>query len=151
MENFNNKKYRIVGIFMKVIKVKNKKDMRSFVYLPKILHGENVCYVPPIWMDEKRAYHKKANPILKNSDFELFLALDDEGTPIGRTISYIDFKFNDYYKVEMGLFGALELRTKAELFNLDESFAICNLHYEGLFSYCQRRFERKSRRKNSIT
>lgn len=93
---------------MNIIKVKSKKDMRSFVFLPKKLHGDNPCFVPPIWMDEKRAYYKEANPILKNSDFELFLVLDDEGMPVGRTIAYIDFKYNSYYKAELGLFGAFE-------------------------------------------
>ena len=93
---------------MKVVTVRDRKQMRAFVRVPKIIHGENPCYVPPIWMDENKAYTGRNNPILKNSDFALFLALDDDGQPIGRTIAYIDFTFNKYYNIKMGFFGAFE-------------------------------------------
>lgn len=93
---------------MNVVAVRNQRQMHGFVRVPKHIHGENPCYVPPIWMDEKRAYTGKNNPILMNSDFELFLALDDAGKPIGRTIAYIDHTFNRYYKTHMGFFGAFE-------------------------------------------
>ena len=93
---------------MNVTAVRNRKQMRAFVRTPKVIHAGNPCYVPPIWMDEHHAYTGKDNPILKNSDFELFLALNDEGKPVGRTIAYIDFTFNRHYKVNMGFFGAFE-------------------------------------------
>ena len=51
--------------------------MRQFVRVPAQIHAGNPCYVPPIWLDEAGAYTKKANPILKNSDFALFLLLND--------------------------------------------------------------------------
>ncbi len=93
---------------MQVIKVQSKKDMKSFVALPKFIYADSDFYVPPIWLDEKGAYKKKNNPILQNSDFELFLLVDDNGNPIGRTIAYIDFNHNNFYKVDMGFFGAFE-------------------------------------------
>ncbi len=99
---------------MKVVRVKDRKQMRAFVRVPHTIHGKNPCYVPPIWMDENKAYTGKNNPILKNSDFELFLALDDDGVPVGRTIAYIDFTFNRYYDVRMGFFGAFECTDDAQ-------------------------------------
>ncbi|MBN2853750.1 MAG: hypothetical protein JXQ23_13520 [Clostridia bacterium] len=93
---------------MRIVQVKTKKDMQSFVRLPQYLYGSNNCYIPPIWMDEKNAYHGKNNPILRNSDFILLLVLDDQDIPVGRTIVYIDFNHNDFYKVKMGFFGAFE-------------------------------------------
>ncbi|MDD5017724.1 MAG: hypothetical protein PHO15_06475 [Eubacteriales bacterium] len=93
---------------MRIIKVKSKKEMRDFVHLPRMIHRDNPCYVPPIWMDEKNAYSSKDNPILANADFELFLVLDDEETPVGRTIAYVDHNFNRYYRVKMGFFGAFD-------------------------------------------
>ncbi len=98
---------------MRVLAVRNKKQMRAFVRVPKIIHGENPCYVPPIWMDENRAYTGKNNPILKNSDFELFLAVDGEGKPVGRTIAYIDHTFNSFYHTKIGFFGAFECADNA--------------------------------------
>lgn len=93
---------------MRVVAVRGGKRMHDFVRVPEIIHGDHPCYVPPIWMDENRAYSGKNNPILKNSDFELFLLLDDAGRPIGRTVAYIDFTFNRYYNTRIGFFGAFE-------------------------------------------
>lgn len=93
---------------MKVIEVKTKKQMKDFVYLPSKLHSQNENYVPPMWLEEKNAYYGKNNPILSNSDFELFLLLDDNETPIGRNLAYIDFNHNKFYKIKMGFFGAFE-------------------------------------------
>ena len=64
---------------MRVIAVTTKRQLREFVRVPQMLFGDHPCYVPPIWLDEAQAYTKKANPILRNSDFALFLALDDAG------------------------------------------------------------------------
>ena len=60
---------------MQLVTVKTKRQMRAFVRTPQILHGTNPCFAPPIWLDEANAYTGKTNPILKNSDFELFLLL----------------------------------------------------------------------------
>ena len=93
---------------MQIIKVRSRKDMRKFVAVPSNIHSGSDFYVPPIWMEERGAYKKKNNPILLNSDFELFLLEDDKGKPIGRTIAYIDFIYNNFYNVKMGFFGAFE-------------------------------------------
>lgn len=93
---------------MRVIAVTNRRQMRDFIRVPQRLFGGHPCYVPPIWLDEASAYTKKANPILRNSDFVLFLALDDAGNPAGRTIAYIDQTFNAFYQAKIGFFGAFE-------------------------------------------
>ncbi len=93
---------------MQVVAVRGNRQMRDFVRMPQRVFGKHPCYVPPIWMDEAHAYTGKANPILKNSDFELFLVLDDAGRPVGRTIAYIDHTFNRFYNTKMGFFGAFE-------------------------------------------
>lgn len=93
---------------MKIIEVLNKREMRDFVRLPQIIHGEDPCYAPPIWAEEKKAYYAKNNPILKNSDFALLLVMDDAGKSVGRTIAYIDHTFNSYYKTKTGFFGAFD-------------------------------------------
>ncbi|MBN2879761.1 MAG: GNAT family N-acetyltransferase [Clostridia bacterium] len=93
---------------MKIEKASSKKQIRDFVYFPQSLYENNPCYVPPIWLDEKSAYNKKNNPILANSDFELFLLYDNCGNPIGRNLVYIDHAHNEFYKVNMGFFGAFE-------------------------------------------
>jgi len=93
---------------MKVIKVHTKKEMRGFVRLPQVIFSNHPCYVPPLWLDENAGYSAKNNPILSNSDFELFLVLNEENKPVGRTIAYIDHSYNNHYHSYIGFFGAFE-------------------------------------------
>ncbi len=93
---------------MLVKRVKTKKDMKKFVRFPAVLHKDSPYFVPPMWLEERSAYYGKNNPILSNSDYELFLLNDDNGKAIGRTIAYIDFNHNKFYKAEMAFFGAFE-------------------------------------------
>ena len=99
---------------MQIIKVENKKQMRTFVELPQKLMGRYPQYVPPIWLDEGSAYTRKHNPILKNSDFVLLLLLDDLGEAVGRCIAYIDFNHNKFYGEKTGFFGAFHCIDNAE-------------------------------------
>ena len=103
---------------MHIKEVKTRKQMNEFVFLPKKLYAENQYYVPPIWLDEKNAYSKKNNPILANSEFVLFVLYDDNGTPIGRNLVYIDFNHNKFYNVKMGFFGAFECIENSEAANM---------------------------------
>ncbi len=93
---------------MKIIKVRTKKHMKAFLRLPQKLFGDNPCYVPPLWADEKYAYTAKNNPILKNSSFDLFLLLDNNGQSAGRIIAYIDNTFNRHCNAKTGFFGSFE-------------------------------------------
>ena len=71
---------------MKVITVQSKRELRAFYRLPQVIFRNNPCYVPPLWMDEKKGYSAKGNPILADSDFTLLLVLNDQNEPVGRTI-----------------------------------------------------------------
>lgn len=93
---------------MRIITVQTKKQMRTFVRLPYMLFKDNPNFVPPLWVDENNAYTVKTNPILKNSDFQLFLVLDDNNKTIGRNIAYIDYTFNRYNNSKTGFFGAFD-------------------------------------------
>ena len=93
---------------MFVKKVRNKQDMRDFVRLPQVIFQDHPCYVPPLWMDEKKGYRAESNPILSVSEYELLLLLNDEDKPIGRTVVYLDHSFNQHYQSNIGFFGAFE-------------------------------------------
>ncbi len=99
---------------MVVTTVRTKQDMKVFITLPAKIHADNLNYVPPIWMDEKNAYQGKNNPILKNSDYELFLVVDDHGTAVARTVVYIDHNHNAFYQAKIGFFGAFDCANDQE-------------------------------------
>ena len=97
---------------LRIVEVKNRKDLRQFAYLPKALYGGDPYWAPPLWSQEKGAYKKK-NPILSQSDYALFLARR-EGRVVGRNLVYIDHTFNRFYKSRTGFFGAFECRKDIE-------------------------------------
>ncbi len=86
----------------------DKKAYEGVLALASETFGDNPCYVPPLWADEKYAYTAKNNPILKNSSFDLFLLLDNNGQSAGRIIAYIDNTFNRHCNAKTGFFGSFE-------------------------------------------
>jgi len=104
----------LCGGIMQIKEVLDKKDMRIFARIPERLHGGRLCYVPPIWLEERRLYTKEGNPILRNSDFTLLIVINDKQTAVGRIIPYIDHKYNEYYKAKTGFFGAFECEDDPE-------------------------------------
>jgi hypothetical protein len=92
---------------MAIITVENKKQLRKFVYFPKTHYQSDPFWVPPIWFEEKTAYGKKKNPILANSDFLICLASRDNRI-VGRNLVYIDHTHNNFYRRDIGFFGAFE-------------------------------------------
>lgn len=93
---------------MRVLRVHNNREMHDFVRLPQVIFGDHPCYVPPLWMDERRGYQSRYNPILADSDFELFLVYNDNNKMAGRIIVYIDYNYNKFHQSNIGFFGAFE-------------------------------------------
>ena len=99
---------------MEIIRVRSRSELRSFIRLPARLHHGSPQYIPPLWMEERNNYTSRGNPILANSEFELFLVLDAGGQSIGRAIAYIDWKYNAYYRSRTGFFGSFECANDPE-------------------------------------
>ena len=90
-----------------ISEVRTRADMRRFVFLPRSLYRGDPCWVPPIWMDERRAYLPRKNAVLSHSDFTLLLAVQG-GRVVGRSLVYVDHNFNAFYRARTGFFGAFE-------------------------------------------
>ncbi len=94
--------------------VTSRRDMMDFVYLPRKLY-RGTPWVPPIWLDERRGYKKKTNPILANSEFTLLLARRS-GRVVGRVLVYLDHSWNEHFDVMDGLFGALDAESDPDVY-----------------------------------
>ncbi|MBT3273512.1 MAG: hypothetical protein HN368_10170 [Spirochaetales bacterium] len=92
---------------VEIREVRSKKELKSFIRLPKDLYSDDPLWVPPIWSDEKKAYSGGANPILKDSEYTLIVAMDGDRC-VGRNLVYIDHAFNRFFRSKTGLFGAYE-------------------------------------------
>ncbi len=106
--------------------VTTRADNRLFVRLPQYLYGDRPEWVPPLWIDERHGYDAASNPVLRNSDYALFLAWTTDpralgrrrgnATAVGRLLVYIDRTWNDYYQSTDGLFGALDAVVDPEVY-----------------------------------
>jgi ribosomal protein S18 acetylase RimI-like enzyme len=92
---------------LQVVEVRSNRDLRSFVRLPKRLYADDAMWIPPLWHDEMRAYDRKHNPILRNADYTLHLAMRG-GQVVGRNLVYVDNAFNGFNDSKIGFFGAFE-------------------------------------------
>ena len=97
---------------LRVVEVRNRRQLREFIRLPEQLYRGDENWVPPIWWDEMRAYDRAHNPILRNADFVLHMAVRN-GRPVGRNLVYIDHTFNNFNKSRIGFFGAFECEHNA--------------------------------------
>jgi len=102
---------------MEVIEINHRRELKDFISFPETLYKNDPLWVPPLLSDEKKAYKEKNNPILRNSDYAIFL-LKDGSRILGRCIPYVDRTFNEYYQSNTGLFGAFECVNDKEAANL---------------------------------
>lgn len=92
---------------MEIRKVGTRKELRSFIDLPRRLYRNDPYWVPPLWKEERSEYGRGKNVILSHSDYILFIALH-EGRVAGRAVAYVDHNFNNFYRSSIGFFGSFE-------------------------------------------
>lgn len=92
---------------IRVLEARGRAALRAFVDLPRRLYAADPLWAPPLWSGERRAYTVRGNAILARSRHLLLLA-EREGRPVGRSLVYIDPRFNGHTGSRTGFFGAFE-------------------------------------------
>ena len=90
-----------------VKKVKSRKDMKEFIYLPEKIHADHETWVHPIYMDEWAFFDAKKNKAFSYSDTILLLAYRGDDA-VGRIMGIINTRYNEYRKEKTARFGYLE-------------------------------------------
>jgi GNAT superfamily N-acetyltransferase len=86
--------------------VKNRRDLRTYIYLPEKIHQNHKNWLHPIYSDEWTFYSPK-NKVYSYSDTILFLAYDG-GRPVGRVMGIVNRKYNEANNVNQARFCFLE-------------------------------------------
>lgn len=92
---------------IKVVKVKNSRQMDAFIQLPKRLYAGNPCYVPDMNSDIRDMFNPKKNTALKHTDIQAFLAYRDDRV-VGRIAGIINRNANERWKKSCVRFGLIE-------------------------------------------
>ena len=90
---------------IKVLEVKNKKDLKRFIKFPiDDLYKDNEYYVPPLIMDEIDTLSRDKNPAYDFCDSKLFLAYKD-GKIVGRIAAILNKAANEKFNEKNIRFG----------------------------------------------
>ncbi len=92
---------------IEIREVRNRKDLKTFIYLPEKLHEGRKNWVHPIYMDEWKFFDRTKNKAFGYCDTILLLA-EREGNCVGRIMGIINNRFNEHKNEKTARFGYLE-------------------------------------------
>jgi len=91
----------------KIKLVQNRRDLKSFINFPILLHKDMKSFVPSLFMDEWDTLHPKKNPAYSFCKASLFLAYKD-GKLAGRVAAIINENANETWNHKEVRFGWLD-------------------------------------------
>jgi len=92
---------------LKIIKLDNKKDVKTFVDAQYLFYKNDPNFVPPLKMDRMKLLNIDKNPFFKHSEIQLFLA-ENNGVVVGRIAGITNKNHNDTHNDKLGFFGFFE-------------------------------------------
>ena len=92
---------------IRLVEVKSRQDLKSFVYLPEKIHAQHKTWIPPVYFDEFRYFEPKRNRAFSYCDHVMVLAYKDEKL-VGRIMGIINSRFNEIQKAKTARFTYLE-------------------------------------------
>jgi hypothetical protein len=87
--------------------VKNRKDLKKFIYLAEEIHRTHETWVPPIYADEWKYFNPKKNRSFSHCDTIMLLASRD-GKDVGRIMGIINHRYNEIRGEKTARFSYLE-------------------------------------------
>jgi hypothetical protein len=94
--------------------VKDRKDLRTFIHLPAVVHRDHPKWVPPIYMDEWSYFDAGKNKAFGYCDTLLLLAFSGSEC-VGRVMGIINSRYNQHRNEKTARFGFLETRKDPEI------------------------------------
>jgi len=99
---------------LQIREIKNRRDLKRFIYLPEKIHAKHKNWVHPIYMDEWNYFNPKKNKAFSYCDTILLLALRDE-KPVGRIMGIINSRYNEQRKEKTARFANIEAWEEREV------------------------------------
>lgn len=94
--------------------VNSRKELRTFIFLPKKIHRKDPEWLPPIWMDEFELFNKKKNHSFEHADTIMLLAWKGKRA-VGRIMGIISHRYNEINGERNGRFCFLECYNDREV------------------------------------
>jgi len=101
---------------IKIFEVKTKKDLKSFIKLPYIIHKNHKQWLPPLISDEWKVFDKNKNHSFEHCDTIMFLA-EKNGTLVGRIMGIINHVYNEGHNENNARFSFMECYDDKNVFD----------------------------------
>lgn len=85
-------KFLIMNLFIR--EVKNKKDLKTFIYLPEKIHKDQPGWVHPLYGDDFHFFDRDKNKSFQSSEVVLLLAWEGSKA-VGRIMGIINTRYNE--------------------------------------------------------
>jgi len=100
-------------VALEVRPVRSRRELRRFVALPRRLHRDEPCWIPPLASERRRFLDRGRNPFFEHAEAEYLLAWR-AGRVVGRISAHVDFRLNQLRGSAWGLFGFFECEPDAQ-------------------------------------
>ncbi|MCX6843775.1 MAG: hypothetical protein NTX53_16015 [candidate division WOR-3 bacterium] len=101
---------------LEVAEIRNRRELREFIYLPAKVNRANPLWIPPIYMDNWKFFDAKKNRAFQHADAVLALARRD-GRVVGRIMGIVSRRCNELRQECTGRFGFLECYEEQDVFS----------------------------------
>ncbi|WP_408869612.1 hypothetical protein [Commensalibacter oyaizuii] len=92
---------------LKVLPVRNAKQLSLFIRLPRLLYSHYANYTPPLDFQESSMLHPRKSAFFRYGIAQYFIAYKNN-QPVGRISAQVDPNALRVWKEPIGLFGALD-------------------------------------------
>ncbi len=114
----------------KLVKVETRQDLDRFVRLPWKIYKDQPYWTPPLIRERKTFLNPDINPFFEHAEADLFLAVDDNQSPVGRIALVHDRNYQDLHLESVGMFGMFE--------SVDDP-SLSRLLLDKAYQWCQER------------
>jgi len=102
---------------LKIIPVKTKKELLTFIKLPFKLYKNDPNWVPPLISEMKNFLDPKKNPYFEHSEVQLFM-IEKNSEIVGRISAQTNTMHNKAHNDKIGFFGFFECIDDQEVANI---------------------------------
>ena len=100
---------------VRVLTVSDRRSVEQYIEVPFRLYRNDPLWVPPLRSDMRRMMSPRKNPLFAEADIQHFVAVDDDGTPLGRISTTIHHDYNRRFGEERAFFGFFESEWRSDV------------------------------------
>jgi hypothetical protein len=103
---------------MNIIEVSDRKSVKEFHKVPRIIYKNDLNWIPHIESDIEKKFHQETNKFYETGKSKRWILKNDKGELLGRTGAWIQTKYAEKYKQLTGCIGFFECMDNQTAANL---------------------------------